>query len=114
MSPLLMTVAMAGRILGSGGRAGWTTDWSEENRVKFSRIRRNGPKVVAFVYAGYKWLEDHTDEVERWSARAVERSRGKPVEKFVTPVAGAAQSAARWMRDNNENARRKSEGPTKR
>jgi hypothetical protein len=82
--------------------------------VKFSRIRRNGPKVVAFVYAGYKWLEDHTDEVERWSARAVERSRGKPVEKFVTPVAGAAQSAARWMRDNNENAKRKSDQPTKR
>ena len=76
--------------------------------MKIARIRRNAPKIGAFVYAGYKWLEDHTDEVERWSAKAIERSRGKASEKIVVPVAGAAQSAARWMRDNNDNAKRKS------
>jgi hypothetical protein len=76
--------------------------------MKIARIRRNAPKIGAFVYAGYKWLEDHTDEVERWSAKAIDSSRGKRSEKFVVPVAGAAQSAARWMRDNNDNAKRKS------
>jgi len=77
--------------------------------VKFSRIRRNAPKIGAFAYAGYKWFEDHTDEVERWSAQAVDRSRGKRMEKFVVPAAGAAQSAVRWMRakDNNDNAKSK-------
>ncbi|MGH2699164.1 MAG: hypothetical protein ACRDJL_08195 [Actinomycetota bacterium] len=70
--------------------------------MKYTRIRRSAPKVAAFVYAGYKWFEDHTDEVERWSAQAVERSRGKRVERFVTPVAGAAQSAARWMRNRDD------------
>ena len=76
--------------------------------MKISRIRRNAPKIGAFVYAGYKWLEDHTDEVERWSAQAIDRTRGKRSAKFVAPTAGAAQAAARWMRDNNDNAKRKS------
>lgn len=76
--------------------------------MRIARIRRNAPKIGAFVYAGYKWLEDHTDEVERWSAKAIDRSRGKPSERFVVPAAGAAQAAARWMRDNNDNANRKS------
>ena len=53
--------------------------------MKIARIRRNAPKIGAFVYAGYKWLEDHTDEVERWSAQAIDRSRGKRSEKFVVP-----------------------------
>ena len=77
--------------------------------MKYSRIRRNAPKIGAFAYAGYKWFEDHTDEVERWSAQAVDRSRGKRIEKFVVPAAGAAQSAVRWMRDkdNNDNAKSK-------
>jgi hypothetical protein len=81
--------------------------------MKIARIRRNAPKIGAFVYAGYKWLEDHTDEVERWSAQAIDRSRGKRSEKFVVPAAGAAQAAARWMRENNDNARRKSDKITK-
>jgi hypothetical protein len=76
--------------------------------MKVARIRRNAPKIGAFVYAGYKLFEDHTDDVERWSAKAIDRSRGKASEKFVAPVAGAAQSAARWMRENNDNAKRKS------
>ncbi len=76
--------------------------------MKISRIRRNAPKIGAFVYAGYKWLEDHTDEVERWSAQAIDRTRGKRSAKLVVPAAGAAQAAARWMRDNNDNAKRKS------
>ena len=76
--------------------------------MKYSRIRRNAPKIGAFAYAGYKWFEDHTDEVERWSGKAVERSRGKRIEKLVVPAAGAAQSAVRWMRDNNDRAKHKS------
>ena len=76
--------------------------------MRITRIRRNAPKVGAFVYAGYKWFEDHTDDVERWAAKAVDSSRGKRSEKFIVPAAGVAQSAARWMRDNNDNAKRKS------
>lgn len=75
--------------------------------MRYSKISRNAPKIGAFAYAGYKWFEDHTDEVERWSAKAVERARGKRIEKVVVPAAGAAQSAARWMRANNENAKLK-------
>ncbi|MGH2774837.1 MAG: hypothetical protein ACRDJT_05305 [Actinomycetota bacterium] len=82
--------------------------------MKYSRIRRNAPKIGAFAYAGYKWFEDHTDEIERWSAQAVDRSRGKRIERFVVPAAGAAQSAVRWMRENNDSVKRKSGKPAKR
>jgi hypothetical protein len=65
-----------------------------------SRLRRNAPKTAAFVYAGYKWFEDHTDEVERWSVKAIEHARGKRYEPVVVPVASAARAAARWIRDS--------------
>lgn len=74
--------------------------------MKVSRIRRSGPKVAAFAYAGYKWFEDHTDEVERWSAKAVERTQGKKVSKFVVPLAHLANGAVKWIRENEDDARR--------
>ena len=77
-------------------------------------MRKAGAKAATVAYAGYKWFEDHTDEVERWSGKAVERSRGKRIEKLVVPAAGAAQSAVRWMRDNNDRAKQKSGKPAKR
>jgi hypothetical protein len=67
-----------------------------------ARIRKNASKTAVFLYAGYKWLEDHTDDVERWSGHAIQRSRGKRYEKVVVPVAGAARAAARWVRENND------------
>ncbi|MGH2826523.1 MAG: hypothetical protein ACRDKF_06090 [Actinomycetota bacterium] len=71
-----------------------------------SRIRRSTPKVVAFAYAGYKWFEDHTDEVERWSTKAIERSRGKSIAKVVVPAAHLAQAGVKWMRENEADARK--------
>ena len=68
------------------------------------RIQRSAPKVVAFAYAGYKWFEDHTDDVERWSAKAIERSRGKSIAKVVVPAAHLAQAGVKWMRENEDDA----------
>ena len=72
--------------------------------MRISRIKRSAPKVAAFAYAGYKWFEDHTDEVERWSAKAIERSRGKQIAKVVVPAAHVAQAAVKWMRENEDEA----------
>jgi len=72
--------------------------------VRYSRIRRSAPKVAAFAYAGYKWFEDHTDEVENWSAKAIERSRGKQVAKFVVPAAHVAMAGVKWIRENEDEA----------
>ncbi|MDQ3770827.1 MAG: hypothetical protein M3343_01910 [Actinomycetota bacterium] len=68
--------------------------------MKGSKIRSKGPKMAAFTYAGYKWFEDHTDDVEVWAKKAIDRSRGKSVEKYVTPPAKLVISAARWVRAN--------------
>jgi hypothetical protein len=73
-----------------------------------TRMRKRIPKTAAFVYAGYKWLEDHTDEVERWSAKAMEHARGKRYEKIVNPAATAARTAARFVRDNHGRDEKKS------
>ena len=67
-----------------------------------SGIRRSAPKAAAFVYAGYKWFEDHTDDVERWSDKAIAHSRGRRYEKVVVPAATAARAAARWMREDSK------------
>ena len=68
--------------------------------MKSSRIRRSGPKTAAFVYAGYKWLEEHADDVERWSDNAARRARGKSYDKVVGPAAQAVKAAAQWARKN--------------
>ena len=73
--------------------------------MRYSRIRRSAPKVAAFAYAGYKWFEDHTDEVEDWSAKAIERSRGKQVAKFVVPAAHVAMAGVKWIRQNEDEAK---------
>ena len=68
------------------------------NRI--SRARRSAPKTIAFVYAGYKWLEEHADDVERWSEQAMKRSAGKRYATVVTPAAQALNAAAKWARQN--------------
>ena len=68
--------------------------------MKYSRIRKSGSKAAAFVYAGYKWFEDNTDDVERWSSKAEEHARGKRYERFVVQSANASRAAARWVRQN--------------
>ena len=68
--------------------------------MKSSRIRRSGPKTVAFLYAGYKWLEEHADDVERWSDNAAQRARGKSYDKVVGPAAQAVKTAAKWVKQN--------------
>ncbi|MGH2790888.1 MAG: hypothetical protein ACRDJ0_07890, partial [Actinomycetota bacterium] len=87
-----------------------TNSQSEEGFVGISGIRRSAPKIAAFAYAGYKWFEDHTDEVERWSAKAIERSRGKSIAKVVVPAAHLAQAGVKWMRENNDGAARPEAG----
>ncbi|MGH2701623.1 MAG: hypothetical protein ACRDJ2_07590 [Actinomycetota bacterium] len=69
-------------------------------------MKRSAPKVAAFAYAGYKWFEDHTDEVERWSAKAIERSRGKSIAKVVVPAAHLAQAGVKWFRENEDNTKK--------
>jgi hypothetical protein len=54
-------------------------------------------KAGTAIYAGYKWLEDHTDEVDRWSAKVIEKAAGKSYEKVVVPPARLARSAAGWV-----------------
>jgi hypothetical protein len=66
----------------------------------FSRLRTRGTRAAALLYAGYKWFEDHTDDVERWSDRAIEGARGKRVAGVVVPAANASKAAARWVREN--------------
>ena len=78
--------------------------------MRLSRIRRSAPKVAAFAYAGYKWFEDHTDEVENWSAKAIERSRGKQIAKFVVPAAHVAMAGVKWIRENEDEAKELSAG----
>jgi hypothetical protein len=59
-------------------------------------------KAGTAIYAGYKWLEDHTDEVDRWSARVIDKAAGKSYEKIVVPVAQLARSAAGWVASANK------------
>ena len=75
--------------------------------MKYSKIRRNAPKAAAFVYAGYKWFEDHTDEVERWSNNVIARTRGKRIERVAVPAASAAKTAARWLRESRDDAKQR-------
>lgn len=54
-------------------------------------------KAGTAIYAGYKWLEDHTDEVDRWSSRVIEKAAGKSYEKVIVPPARLAKTAADWV-----------------
>ena len=68
--------------------------------MKSSKGRRAAPNTVAFVYAGYKWLEEHADEVERWSQNVMKRSHGTRYDKVVLPAARAVDAAAKWAKNN--------------
>ena len=64
-----------------------------------SRMRRAGAKAATVAYAGYKWFEDHTDDVERWAASARKHAAGKRYERAVALPADAAAAAAKWVRN---------------
>lgn len=64
------------------------------------------PKAAAVLYAAYKWMEDHPDDVERWSQKAIEHAAGKRYEVAVLPPARALKATAIWMRDNQRNPAR--------
>lgn len=56
------------------------------------------------LYAGYKWIEAHADDVERWCQKAVERSGGKPYGRYVEPPARVVQALAKWIDENGGRA----------
>ena len=63
-----------------------------------SRMRKAGAKAATVAYAGYKWFEDHTDDVERWATSARKQAAGKRYERAVGLPADAAAAAAQWVR----------------
>jgi hypothetical protein len=67
-----------------------------------SRMRRAGAKAATVAYAGYKWFEDHTDDVEKWAASARKHAAGKRYERAVGLPADAAAAAAKWVRKRGE------------
>jgi hypothetical protein len=54
-------------------------------------------KGFAGVYAGYKWVESHADDVQRWCDKAIEQTRSKPYGRYVEPPARLLTSAAKWI-----------------
>jgi hypothetical protein len=64
-----------------------------------SRMRKAGAKAATVAYAGYKWFEDHTDDVERWATSARKQAAGKRYERAVGLPADAAAAAAKWVRN---------------
>jgi hypothetical protein len=68
--------------------------------MDLSLLRRLGRKAAVSGYAAYKWVETHTDDVQRFADKSIERSRGKNHERFVTPAATAAKKIAEWIDKN--------------
>ena len=83
-----------GEVVRSDPGAGDGFDWS--------KLRGRGAQAATFAYAGYKWFEDHADEVERFSQKAIDRSKGKKIGWAVVPTAHVLIGAARWMQDRNK------------
>lgn len=75
---------------------------SRSEGVSWTRLRNRGAQVATVVYAGYKWFEDHADEVERVSIKAIERSKGKKIGRAVIPTAHVVIGAARWMQERDK------------
>jgi hypothetical protein len=74
----------------------------------FSWIRRIGPRAAAYGYVAYKWLEDHTDEVMRWSEKLERQAKGKSYEKAVSGAARFASELATWVDERSDSeAKRK-------
>lgn len=61
-------------------------------------------KGFAGVYAGYKWIESHADDVQRWCDKAVDRSANKPYGPYVESAAKVVQSLAKWIDENGGQA----------
>lgn len=62
-----------------------------------SKARARGAAVITAAYAGYKWFEDHADDVEHYAQKAIDRSKKKSYGRIVVPTAHALIGAARWM-----------------
>lgn len=67
-----------------------------------SLIRRLGRQAALSGYAAYKWLETHTDDVERYAQKATDQARGKNYEKLVVPPATLARKVARWIDESGD------------
>ncbi|MEA2453209.1 MAG: hypothetical protein QOG04_1919 [Actinomycetota bacterium] len=64
--------------------------------------RRTIAKAGAIAYGGYKWIEDHTDDLERWSNKVIESSEGKSYAKFAVPPAKIVRTSAIWIGKNGD------------
>ncbi|MPZ69547.1 MAG: hypothetical protein GEU71_08465 [Actinobacteria bacterium] len=74
--------------------------------MKLFKLAGPIPRAAAVLYATYRWMEDHTDEVERWSQKAIDHAEGKRYEVAVLPPARALKVTALWMRNNRRSAAR--------
>ncbi len=68
--------------------------------MNFPALRRLGQKALVSGQAAYRWVETHTDEVQRFADKSIERSRGKNYENVVVPVAQTARKVAEWIDKN--------------
>ncbi len=74
--------------------------------MKLMKMRPPIVKAAALAYAGYKWVEDNPDTLERWGKKAKDQASGKKYQAVVTPPAEAMISLARWVRVNRSDERR--------
>ena len=68
--------------------------------MDYPALRRLGQKAAVSGYAAYKWVETHTDDVQRLADESIKRSKGKNYENAVVPVANAAKKLAEWIDKN--------------
>lgn len=78
---------------------------TRDESFDWSKLRNRGAQAATAAYAGYKWFEDHADDVERFSIKAIERSKGKKVGRAVVPTAHVLIGAARWFQERNQSNR---------
>ena len=98
--------SVSGEIVGGGERSRSVRARSDEG-VDWSKLRGRGARAATIAYAGYKWFEDHADDVERFSHKAIERSKGKRIGRAVVPTAHVLIGAARWMQERGDDSRRR-------
>lgn len=68
--------------------------------MDLSALRRLGQKAAVSGYAAYKWVETHSDDVQRIADKSIERSKGKSYENAVVPVAKTAKKISEWIDKN--------------
>jgi hypothetical protein len=82
----------------------------DDDGFDWSKFRGKGAQAATVAYAGYKWFEDHADDVERFSLQAIARSKGKKFGRAVVPTAHVLIGAARWVQERNKPAKRLPKG----